>query len=149
MKNIYTSIAFVLLLVIAAKAQTPTTNPVQKDTSSGSVMTFETMVIDYGTIEYNSDGIRDFKFKNTGNEPLIITSAVGSCQCTVPTYSTEPIKPGGTGVIKVKYNTQRVGNFEKTVTVVSNSKNATIILKIKGTVKADPNAPNSPTPGQK
>ena len=149
MKNIYTSIAFALISIIAVKAQTPTVIPVQKDTSSGPVMTFETIVIDYGTIEYNSDGIRDFKFKNTGNEPLIITTATGSCQCTVPTYSTEPIKPNGTGVIKVKYNTQRVGNFEKTVTVISNSKNSTVILKIKGVVKADPNAQNATTPGQK
>lgn len=102
-------------------------------------MTFETLVIDYGTVEYNSNGEREFKFKNTGNEPLIITSANGSCTCTVGSYPKDPVKPGETAIIKVKYDTKRVGNFEKTVTVVSNASNATVFLKIKGTVKPDPN----------
>ena len=149
MKNYFTSIALFLFAIVAVKAQTPGTKPVAKDTNSAPVMTFETMLIDYGTIEYNANGEREFKFKNTGTEPLIITSATGSCQCTVPTYSKDPIKPGETGVIKVKYNTQRVGNFEKTVTVVSNAKNSTLILKIKGTVKADPNAQSTTAPQQK
>lgn len=103
-------------------------------------ITFESDVVDYGTIEHNADGNREFKFKNTGKEPLIITNAVGSCGCTVPTWPKEPIKPGGTGVLKVKYATDRVGTFEKTITVSSNAKTSSKILKIKGTVKADPNA---------
>jgi hypothetical protein len=80
---------------------------------------FDTEVIDYGTIEHNADGNRVFKFKNTGKEPLIITNCTGSCGCTVPTWPKEPIKPGASGEIKVKYDTGRVGAFEKTVTVNS------------------------------
>ena len=109
---------------------------------------FEKEVIDYGTIEYNSNGEREFKFKNTGKEPLIIYSATGSCGCTVPTAPKEPIKGGETGVIKVHYDTKRVGNFEKTVTVSSNGKTPNKTLRIKGVVKAAP-APaesNSVTP---
>lgn len=132
--------------VFAVSAQTNTTTPSPSTTTTTTTtsdnpnapeITFETIVIDYGTIEYNSNGDREFKFKNTGKEPLIITSATGSCGCTVPTAPKDPIKPGDTGVIKVHYDTKRVGNFEKTVTVNSNGKNATIILKIKGTVKPD------------
>lgn len=100
---------------------------------------FETDVLDYGTIEHNADGNRVFKFKNTGKEPLIITNCVGSCGCTVPTWPKEPIMPGTTSEIKVKYDTQRVGPFEKTITVSSNAKTASKTLKIKGTVKPDPN----------
>jgi hypothetical protein len=110
-------------------------------------ITFESDVIDYGTIEHNADGNRAFKFKNTGKEPLIITNCAGSCGCTVPTWPKEPIKPGATAEIKVKYDTGRVGTFEKTVTVTSNAKTNTKILKIKGVVKPDPAAPAGGTTG--
>jgi hypothetical protein len=111
---------------------------------------FDSEVIDYGTIEHNADGNREFKFKNTGKEPLIITNCQGSCGCTVPTWPKEPIKPGATASIKVKYATDRVGAFEKTVTVSSNAKSASKIIKIKGVVKPDPNsgaAPAAPANG--
>jgi hypothetical protein len=107
-------------------------------------MMFESEVIDYGTIEYNSNGDREFKFKNTGKEPLIIQSATGSCGCTVPTPPKDPVKPGETAVIKVHYDTKRVGNFEKTVTVVSNGKTPSKTLKIKGVVKPDATQNNAP-----
>ena len=102
-------------------------------------------MLDYGTIKYDSDGSREFKFKNTGKEPLIIYSATGSCGCTVPTAPKDPIKPGETGVIKVHYDTKRVGSFEKTVTVSSNGKTPSKTLKIRGTVEAAPPAPAGTT----
>jgi hypothetical protein len=115
----------------AQDAPQPTANP------NAPEITFDTEVIDYGTIEHNADGNREFKFKNTGKEPLIITNCQGSCGCTVPTWPHEPIKPGGTSSIKVKYATDRVGQFSKNVTVNSNATNGTngtITLTIKGNV---------------
>lgn len=130
----------------AAKSQETT----KVDNPNAPEITFEQEVIDYGTIEYGSSGDREFKFKNTGKEPLIIQSATGSCGCTVPTAPKEPIKPGDTGVIKVNYDTKRVGNFDKTVTIVSNSKTPTKVLRIKGVVKPDPKTlQNTDTPGAK
>ena len=99
---------------------------------------FETDVIDYGTVEYNGDGLREFAFTNTGKEPLIISRAKGSCGCTVPTWPKEPIMPGETGVFKVKYSTNRPGRFTKTITISSNAKTPTKRLTIKGTVKPKP-----------
>jgi len=99
---------------------------------------FSTDVMDYGTVEYNGDGLREFKFTNTGKEPLIITRAKGSCGCTVPTWPKEPIMPGKTGSIKVKYATNRPGRFTKTITITSNAKSPTKRLTIKGTVKPKP-----------
>jgi len=99
---------------------------------------FDAEVIDYGTIEYNGDGKREFTFTNTGKEPLIITRAKGSCGCTVPTWPKEPIMPGAKGTIKVKYATNRPGKFTKTVSISSNAKTATKRLTIKGTVKPKP-----------
>jgi len=126
-------IAFVSYFVSNAQdAPQPAANP------NAAEIAFDTEVIDYGTIEHNADGNREFKFKNTGKEPLIITNCQGSCGCTVPTWPHEPIKPGGTSSIKVKYATDRVGAFEKTVTVSSNGKTASKIIKIKGVVKPDP-----------
>ncbi len=107
----------------------------------GAGIVFENETIDYGTIEHNSDGARKFVFTNNGNKPLIISSAQGSCGCTVPTTPKEPIAPGAKGEIGVKYATDRVGAFTKTVTVSSNAEGQpTKVLTIKGTVLPDPAA---------
>lgn len=99
-------------------------------------LTFETEILDYGTVEQNSDGTRFFNFKNTGDEPLLITKVKTSCGCTVPAYSKEPIMPGKEGQLEIKYDTKRLGNFTKTVTVMSNAEEGNKILKIKGNVVA-------------
>ncbi len=109
----------------------------------GAGMVFETEVIDYGTIAHNADGKRQFVFTNNGTKPLIITNTQGSCGCTVPTTPKEPIAPGQKGIIGVKYATDRVGAFTKTVTVTSNAEGQpTKVLTIKGTVLPD-EAPKS------
>ncbi|MFQ3174601.1 MAG: outer membrane lipoprotein-sorting protein [Flavobacterium sp.] len=113
-----------------------TTAKVAKVDGAGMVFVSET--IDYGTIAHNADGKREFVFTNNGTKPLIITNTQGSCGCTVPTSPKEPIAPGAKGIIGVKYATDRVGAFTKTVTVTSNATGqATLVLTIKGTVLAD------------
>lgn len=96
---------------------------------------FKTDVIDYGTIEKGANGVRTFEFTNTGQAPLIITSVKSTCGCTVPEKPEAPIMPGESGVIKVKYDTNRVMPIRKTITVISNATNIpTYALKIKGDV---------------
>lgn len=131
-------------LSTATKAGTVAPQPVVQNPNAPEI-TFETNVIDYGKVEYNGDGVRIFKFKNTGKEPLIITRAKGSCGCTVPTWPREPIMPGKSGVIKVKYSTNRVGRFTKTVTITSNAKTPTKRLTIKGEVGPKPVVPTEQT----
>ena len=75
-----------------------------------------------------------FTFTNTGKSPLIVEKVKGSCGCTVPTKPEEPIMPGETGEIKVKYDTNRVGGFSKTVTITSNASEPVKRIKIKGIV---------------
>jgi hypothetical protein len=92
--------------------------------------------IDYGKVKNTENGIRDFIFTNTGNAPLIITNVLSTCGCTVPTKPNEPIMPGKTGKISVKYN-MAPGPIRKTITVESNAINyegGRIALKIKGEV---------------
>ncbi|PID70965.1 MAG: hypothetical protein CR985_02195 [Flavobacteriales bacterium] len=95
---------------------------------------FKTSSVDYGTIEKNADGIRFLEFTNVGNSPLIITNVKGSCGCTVPSTPKEPIMPGETGKISVKYDTNRIGLISKTITISSNADRPTIVIPVKGRV---------------
>jgi hypothetical protein len=104
----------------------------------GAGMVFENETIDYGTIPHNADGKREFVFVNNGNKPLVIESTQGSCGCTVPSKPEGAIAPGAKGVIGVKYATDRVGPFTKTVTIKSNAAGQeTKVVTIKGTVLPD------------
>ena len=142
MKKIVMLALVSFLGVTAANAQTvkkaKTTAKVETNQVQGAQIKFTSETIDYGTIEKNSDGKRDFVFTNTGNAPLIITSAQGSCGCTVPTYPKEPIAPGSKGTISVKYATDRVGAFSKTVTLTTNATTPSTVLTIKGNVLPEP-----------
>ena len=93
--------------------------------------------IDYGTVTKEQDnGVRVFEFTNTGNQPLIITNVQSTCGCTVPTKPTQPIMPGKSDKIEVKYN-MSPGPIRKTITVESNAANVEggrVSLKIKGEV---------------
>ncbi|MEW5674863.1 DUF1573 domain-containing protein [Flavobacterium enshiense] len=104
----------------------------------GVGMFFESETIDYGTIDQDANGQREFVFTNNGDKPLIIMNAQGSCGCTVPTFPKEPIAPGAKGVIGVKYDTHRTGNFNKQVTLTTNASETPKVLTIKGEVKAAP-----------
>lgn len=95
---------------------------------------FKSEVIDYGEIQKGADGLRVFEFTNTGNIPLVITEVTSSCGCTIPEKPKDPILPGKTGEIKVKYDTNRVGPIRKTITVYSNASEPAKSIKIKGTV---------------
>ena len=109
---------------------------VNAQTESGPTIKWEGTTVDYGTITQGDNGSREFEFTNTGNAPLIISNATGSCGCTVPQWPKEPILPGQKSTIKVHYDTNRLGSFTKTVTVVSNAANNTDVLQIKGNVLA-------------
>ncbi len=97
--------------------------------------------IDYGTVSKADDnGVRVFDFTNTGNEPLIVTNVISTCGCTVPSKPKEPIMPGKTGKIEVKYN-MATGPIRKTITVETNATNydsGRVVLKIKGDVVEKP-----------
>ena len=102
---------------------------------SGAKIDFKSDTIDYGTVSKDSDnGVRVFQFTNTGDAPLIISDVKSTCGCTVPTKPKDPIAPGKTGKIEVKYN-MNPGPIRKTITVQSNAVNVpggTVALKIKG-----------------
>lgn len=104
---------------------------------TGAKIEFREETINYGeAVKGEDDGVRVFMFTNTGDAPLVITNVKSSCGCTVPSKPTEPIMPGKTGEISVKYN-MNPGPISKTITVESNAvnkPNGVVPLRIKGTV---------------
>ncbi|ARV14016.1 DUF1573 domain-containing protein [Polaribacter sp. SA4-12] len=95
---------------------------------------FEEETINYGKIDKGSNGERIFVFTNVGDQPIIIKKIQSSCGCTVPKKPEKPVMPGEKGEIKVSYATNRVGGFSKSITIYSNAKNPTKVLRIKGLV---------------
>lgn len=149
MKKIFATIALALgfgLSVNAQESLVPSVDP------NAPEMKFETEVLDYGTVKFDGNGVREFKVKNVGKSPLTITNVQGQCGCTTatidgkPGWPQEPILPGKSASIKVKYDTKRPGPFEKNVTITSNSKLSSVVVKIKGVVEA---APSTPSAGDK
>ena len=94
---------------------------------------FTQMEIVRENIPYGSDETFSFEFKNEGKTPALIQGVQPSCGCTTANKPEEPVKPGKKSVISVKYDTKRVGNFTKTITVTSNVSEP-IVLTIRGTV---------------
>ena len=132
MKKVVYLLGIMLLMAGVAKAQ-------EVKTENGPEIEFEKLVHDYGDVPYNGNGECEFRFTNTGNEPLLIQKPKSSCGCTIPTWPNEPILPGESEVIKVTYKTNRPGIINKTVTVTSNAvKNSTVVLRIKGKVLDQP-----------
>jgi len=125
------------VLSFGAFAQTDSkTKEVKKETvkEAKKPIEFKTMVIERMEIPYGSEETFDFEFKNTGKEPLMITDVRASCGCTTPQKPTEAVAKGKSDKIVVKYDTKRVGEFTKTITVTTNVTTEPIILTIKGKV---------------
>ena len=125
MKSIKIVLSLFLLTCLGLSAQ---------KTNTRSEIVFENTRYDYGEILVGSPGRCEFKFRNNGKLPLVLTNVQASCGCTVPQWSKEPVQAGKTGVIKIKYNTRIPGTFLKTITVSSTAKNSMVILSIKGKV---------------
>jgi len=88
----------------------------------------------FGKIQKGKPVVAEFKFDNSGQNPLIISNARGSCGCTGVEYPKEPIMPGASGTIKATFNAASVGAFNKTVTVESNAESGVVYLEIRGEV---------------
>jgi len=97
---------------------------------------FASKVYDFGSVAHKADAKTSFEFTNTGDEPLIISNAEGSCGCTVPDWPRTPIRPGEKAMITVKYDSKRIGPINKSVKVYSNGSESPVMLRIKGSVQS-------------
>jgi hypothetical protein len=133
MKKIIASAVFVIATFSMSCCQSATSDKQQSVLGPG--IEFEVTEHNFGIIPQDGDGAFDFVFTNTGTEPLILSNVRSSCGCTVPSWPHEPIAVGAKESIKVKYDTKRIGQFNKTISVYSNAKEEPIILKISGEVQ--------------
>jgi hypothetical protein len=127
MKKIYLLLTLALLVNTVLTAQTKT----------GAKFSFTKTSHDFGVVKQGPDIFHEFTFTNTGTEPLVIFDASGSCSCTIPTFDRAPVKPGGVGKVKVKFETKdKNGTFNKTVYIKSNAtaRNEPFEIYIKGSV---------------
>ena len=121
----------------ASMAQsTDKNNKATKTTTAGPVMTFAETKHDFGNIKQGDIVEHVFKFKNTGNAPLVIKQVDVTCGCTTPEWPKEPIAPGKSGTIKAVFNSAgKMGQQNKVITVQSNAVNAptqvTIVTNIQ------------------
>ncbi len=141
MRKIFIAAGFALLLSAcqsASKDQSAvgnTTDTTQLSAEDAPKVEVEKPVFEFGVIKQGEKVQHEFKFKNTGKSPLIITNASATCGCTVPEYPTEPILPGKEGSIKVIFNSEgKIGLQDKVVTISSNANPAFEQLHLVGDI---------------
>ncbi|MCG8573572.1 MAG: DUF1573 domain-containing protein [Flavobacteriales bacterium] len=135
------SFGFVFAMILGFSAISFGQTAETAEVKDGPVIKLDKEVHDYGTIDQGANGECKFIVTNEGNQPLVISLCKGSCGCTVPVCPKEPIAPGESKEITVKYNTNRVGPINKSVNISSNAVNAVggkTKVTIKGNVKAKP-----------
>lgn len=89
---------------------------------------------DFGKTKVGKPVSYEFRFKNTGLLPLVISSVKASCGCTVTAYTKEPVEHGASGIVSATYNAAKVGTYSKTVAVTANTLGGVIHLTIKGEI---------------
>jgi len=160
MKKIFLLLVVMSVTVFTAQAQEKVNEAVKtaKDAKEGAnffedddgnmiettkpIFLFEKETHDFGEIEQGPKFDYEFKFKNIGNEPLVITGVKASCGCTTPEWPKQPVMPGEESIINVVYNTKgRKAKFNKSITITSNAVTPTKRIYIKGDVLV-------PTPDQ-
>ena len=113
-------------------------------TGPTTVMSFDATEFDFGTVDEGEKVSHTYSFKNTGDEPLILSNAKGSCGCTVPKWPKEPIPPGGDGTIIVEFNSKnKKGKRNQKVTITANTNPPQSFIYLKGEVNPSAEASTS------
>jgi len=138
MKKVLFTLFFAGFIMIPLFAQQA--NPSQEKNNNneadadGPKAKWEVLVADLGEVPARTSKDAEFKLTNTGNKPLIITSARASCGCTNLKYSRDPVLPGESTALSVTFNGSGNGPFTKTISVQTNESQASTVLRITGTV---------------
>lgn len=145
MKKAFFTLSFIIATMLSLTAVAQVGGVPIGGTVNGPVIKVDKDVHDYGTIENGANGVCVFRITNEGNQPLIISTCTGSCGCTVPKCPETPVLPGAVTDVTVKYDTEREGPINKSVTINSNAVNdPVLVVKIKGNVKAKKTATSTP-----
>lgn len=129
-----TSILHILIILMIACSVNTADCYAQKASAITSGIEWTEKTCDFGKIPQGKPVIAEFLFKNPSMVPLIIYAVKPSCGCTVADYTKEPIQPQKTGVIRVTFDAQNAGYFQKSVIVETNAGEGNETLIIKGEV---------------
>jgi len=139
MKKFFFIVSFLVFALSFSFGQTGAVDAVAPvDSTKLPEMTFKVTEHDFGTLMKGADCSFEFVYVNTGKSDLLVTNVKTSCGCTTPTYTQAPVKKKEEGTIKVSYDSNRIGTFNKTVTITSNAKNSPVIISIKGQIVEAP-----------
>lgn len=123
-------------------AQNPAATPAAP-AGPTTVMAFAETTFDFGTVNEGEKVAHTYKFTNTGNEPLILSDAKGSCGCTVPDWPREPIAPGAEAEVTVEFNSKgKKGKRNQKVTITANTNPPQTFIYLTGEVLSTEAAPN-------
>lgn len=130
-------LSFVIILFTVGYSYAQTTEAPK----NGAVITFAEKTHDFGDIKQGEKVEYVFKFKNTGNQPLVISDVATTCACTAKHWSKEPVMPGKNGEVTVTFDSAgKQGMQNKVVTIISNASNNPERVSIRVNV-----VPPSPT----
>jgi hypothetical protein len=129
-----TLFSLALVSCLFAQQLAMNTRPVNKLNPEAAIFNWTMTEFDFGKIKVGVPVTYEFKFTNTGDIPLVISTVQASCGCTVTSYTKDPIAPGADGYVKATYNAAGIGQFTKTVTVNANTEDGVAKLTIKGEV---------------
>jgi Protein of unknown function (DUF1573) len=141
MKKLFLGLIAISVLIACnnpnqANSNLSAANGTNATAGDGPVMKFEKETHDFGKIKQGDKVTYEFKFTNTGKSPLIISNAVASCGCTIPTWPHMPIKPGEGAAIKVIFNSAtKVGLQDKQITITANTNPAQNLVHLIGEVQ--------------
>ena len=103
--------------------------------SNNALIQFAETGHNFGKLTYQKEEAYIFEFTNPGKTPLVISNVETSCGCTAANWTKKPVKPGSKGIIKIKYDADFPGTFNKTITVHFNGEDSPVKLHIKGQVE--------------
>jgi len=145
MKKVILPLTIALFTVVGMSAQDKPAVAAAPVNPNAPSFKFEVEEYNFGKIEQGKSVSYEFKFKNVGKEPLMISDATATCGCTKPSFAKDPIKPGASGVISVTFNsTGKSGMQDKAITITSNAKENPKIIHLKGDVEVKPADPAPP-----
>jgi hypothetical protein len=136
LKSIFIVSFFLIASATYAQEEKKQLNNIGNENTNQGEFKFKEEEFNFGNIKQGDAITHEFEFTNNGNEPIIISSAQGSCGCTVPIWPKEPIAKGQKSTIKVTFNSAgKMGIQDKTVTINSNAKQSPMVIHMKGNVE--------------
>jgi len=122
----------ILTLITVAAVTTAATTPQNRE--DAPEITFDKTVHVFGKVSQHSPVTYEFKFTNTGTEPLVVSNVERPCGCTTPGWTRNPVMPAEVGYVSVQFKSKTLGAFSKVVSVVSNATNSPVKLYVQGEV---------------